>query len=74
LVERFKSIVLMLDADAAGRQASRMIADRLNNRLTIELVELGTGRQPDQLSSEEIHRVLSGAMRREQSALKHWYK
>lgn len=66
LVEHFRHIVLMLDADAAGRQASRVIADRLNNRLTIELVELATGRQPDQLSGEEIHRALSGAVRREQ--------
>jgi DNA primase len=68
LVERFRSIVLMLDADAAGRQASRVIADRLNNRLTIELVELATGGQPDQLSGEEIHRALSAAVRRVQSA------
>src|SRR6266568_7990410 len=68
LVERFRSIVLMLDADAAGRQASRVIADRLNNRLTIEIVELAAGGQPDQLSSKEIHRALSAAVRREQSA------
>jgi DNA primase len=68
LVERFRSIVLMLDADAAGRQASRVIANRLNNRFTIEIVKLATGRQPDQLSSEEIHRALSAAACGESSA------
>ena len=70
LVERFRSIVLMLDADAAGRQASRVIADRLNDRLTIEIVALATGCQPDRLSSEEIHRALSGAVRRQQTGSK----
>jgi DNA primase len=64
LTEHFKNIVLMLDADPAGQQASILIADRLISRCTIDMVQLSDGRQPDQLSSEEIQRVLYAAVRR----------
>ena len=64
LTEHFKNIVLMLDADAAGQQASILIAGRLISRYTIDMVQLADGRQPDQLSSEEIRRVLCAAVRR----------
>lgn len=70
LVERFCSIVLMLDADPAGQHASRLIANRLVNRCTIDVVRLTTGQQPDQLSSETIHRVLCAAERRVPAAPK----
>jgi len=64
LTEHFKRIVVMLDADPAGQQASILIAERLNSRCTIDMVRLSAGRQPDQLSSEDILRVLSTAVRR----------
>jgi len=58
LTEHFKRIVVMLDADPAGQQASILIAERLISRCTIDMVQLSAGRQPDQLSSEDILRVL----------------
>jgi DNA primase len=62
LTARFPKIVLMLDPDPAGRQASVLIADRLIRRCTIDMVQLSAGRQPDQLSSEDIQRVLSAVI------------
>lgn len=66
LVERCGRIVLMLDGDAAGQQAMERIADRLAQRCAVEVVTLAFGRQPDQLSREQIQRALSGAARRAQ--------
>ena len=51
LLERFRSILLMLDADAAGQQASLSLAGRLNHRSTIDVVCLTAGQQPDHMSS-----------------------
>jgi len=64
LIESFRKIVLMLDGDLAGQQATRTIADRLIGRSTIRVVSLIAGQQPDQMSSEDIRRVLSAAVRR----------
>lgn len=68
LLERFRKIVWMLDADLAGQQATRSIADRLINRSMMSVVSLIAGQQPDQMSSEDIQRVLSAALRRVQTA------
>jgi DNA primase len=68
LIARFRKIVLMLDGDLAGQQATHMIANRLIDRSTIRVVSLITGQQPDRMSSEEIRRALSTAMRRDQAA------
>ena len=68
--QRFSNIVLMLDADAAGLPASRIIADRLIKHGAVEVVHLSGGRQPDRLSREEIHRALSAAARRERAGSK----
>jgi DNA primase len=67
LLERFGKIVLMLDGDSAGQQATRTIADRLILRSTISVVNLIAGQQPDQMSSGEIQRALSAAVRRVQT-------
>jgi len=64
LIARFSKIVLMLDADPAGQHANVVIADRLISRCTIDMVQLSAGHQPDELSSEDIHRVLTTAVRR----------
>lgn len=61
LLDRFRHVVLMLDADPAGQQGSRVIATRLATRCKIEIIHLESGQQPDQLSSAEIHRALSTA-------------
>jgi DNA primase len=70
LLERFGKLVLMLDADLTGQQATRSIADRLMPRSTISVVSLMAGQQPDQMSSEDIQRALSAAVRRVQAAPK----
>ena len=70
LTQRFSHIAIMLDADAAGWSASRMIAGRLTKHGVVEIVPLPAGCQPDQLSSEEICRALSTAARRERASSK----
>jgi DNA primase len=61
LLERFRELVLMLDGYQAGRRASRQLAERLRGKVSLSLTELPSGRQPDQLSSEEIDRILCRA-------------
>lgn len=61
LLERFRQLVLMLDGDQAGRRASQQLAARLWGRVSLSMVGVPSGRQPDQLSSEEIARILCGA-------------
>lgn len=64
LIGSFRKIVLMLDGDLAGQQATRTITDRLIASCTIKVVSLIAGQQPDQMSSEDIRRALSAAVRR----------
>ena len=60
IAEYFAEVVLMLDGDEAGRRATDEICDRLQNIVfRVATVELGAGVQPDQLSSEEISRMLA---------------
>ena len=61
LLERFQELVLMLDGDEVGRRASRQLAGRLRGKVSLSLAEVPCGRQPDQLSSEEIRRIVSRA-------------
>ena len=59
LLEAFDRVVLLLDGDAAGRTASRAIADRLSGRCWVAEVQVPDGAQPDQLSLEAIQQMLS---------------
>jgi hypothetical protein len=59
LLQSFRNVALMLDADSAGIQGSAVIADRLGKHCAVEIVGLATGQQPDRLSTPEIHRALS---------------
>jgi DNA primase len=61
LLERFQHLVLMLDGDEAGRRASQQLASRLGRRVSLSIAGVPSGQQPDQLSSEEIGRILCGA-------------
>ena len=54
LNERFDSVVLFLDGDAAGRRASESIAARLVRSLSVRLVTLPNGQQPDSLGHDQI--------------------
>jgi len=58
LRERFPKLVLMLDGDEAGRRASQHLAARLRGNVSLSVVEVPSGRQPDQLSSEEMESLL----------------
>jgi DNA primase len=63
LCTRFRNIRLMLDADPAGKQASRLLAHRLRNHCTVDITDLAAGRQPDQLSTQDILQTLLAAVR-----------
>jgi DNA primase len=58
LRERFRHVILMLDGDAAGRHATTEIAARLRSHCTVQAIPLLPDTQPDQMTSEEIWRVL----------------
>jgi DNA primase len=60
LRERFRQVVLMLDGDATGRKASRIIAERLRRQCAVRAVQLPADVQPDQLSAETIRKILGG--------------
>jgi DNA primase len=55
----FRRVILMLDGDKAGREASTTITPRLARRTFVRLIELPDGLQPDQLSGDELRQALS---------------
>jgi DNA primase len=57
--EHFAHVVVMLDGDEAGRGASEGIADRLRCLVyQVEVVTLLDNLQPDQLLTDDLHRLL----------------
>jgi len=56
----FDQVVLMLDADDAGKAATSAAGRILSSILRVHIVELASGTQPDQLASEEINHLLGG--------------
>ena len=58
LAAHFRGAWLMLDGDEAGRKAAAEILPRLARRMFIRVVDVGDGRQPDQLTDEEIAALL----------------
>jgi DNA primase len=56
----FDRVILMLDADEAGKAATSAAATTLSAILAVQIVELASGTQPDQLASEEINQLLAG--------------
>ena len=58
LVENFDSVILLLDGDEAGRSATSEIALRLVRKVFVQVIEMPEGKQPDQLSSEELQKFL----------------
>ncbi len=61
LRERFRELLLMLDGDEVGRRASQQLLTQLHRKVSLSLAQVPSGRQPDQLSGEEIQRILCGA-------------
>lgn len=58
LVQQFRSITLMLDGDITGRRASSVIAPMLATHRPTNVIELGEGIQPDQLTAQSIRQIL----------------
>jgi DNA primase len=56
----FNQVILMLDADEAGKAATAAAATALSSMIRVRIVELPPGSQPDQLASKEINQLLGG--------------
>lgn len=54
----FNGAVLMLDGDEPGRHGAMRVAEALGARMSVSVISLEDGRQPDQLTTEEIRRLL----------------
>lgn len=55
----FKAAILFLDGDDAGRGATRTISERLVRTMFVKVVDVPSKQQPDQLSTEEIRKLLA---------------
>lgn len=58
LLSPFKQVILLLDGDAAGREGNQVIASKLLHSHFVKVVSLPDGKQPDQLSSEDLRSLL----------------
>jgi len=56
----FDQVILMLDRDEAGKAGTTAAATDLSSIVEVQIVELASGTQPDQLASEEINQFLGG--------------
>jgi 5S rRNA maturation endonuclease (ribonuclease M5) len=67
LAGHFDGATLMLDGDAAGRHATDVIERSLAQRMAITRMDVGAGRQPDQMQTREINVLLSPPKQRGRS-------
>ena len=58
LVVHFRRVVIMLDGDEAGRNATGEIVSRLAHKLWVCAVDLAEGKQPDQFSIDHLQQLL----------------
>jgi DNA primase len=63
LVERFECVVLMLDGDEPGREAQHTLTRQLASRCFVRTATVPDGKQPDQLSADEIKNILQAILR-----------
>jgi len=61
---QFSELVLLLDGDRTGRAATAQIASDLRPACWVTEVLLPPDLQPDQMTADEIRRVLTGEKRR----------
>ena len=59
LVRYFKAAWLMLDGDEPGQQATAECLARLGRRMWVRAAVVPTGKQPDQLSTEQLQQLLA---------------
>jgi DNA primase len=62
LLDRFQRVILMLDGDAAGRHATAEITARLLPHGSVA-IHLPSDTQPDQMTSDEVWRLLRATVR-----------
>ncbi len=65
LAGRFAEIILMLDGDSAGQEGACDAAARLARHRSVRHVIVAPGRQPDQMSDEEIRQALRDVSKNE---------
>jgi len=58
LINTFKSALLMMDGDEAGRSATTDCLSRLGRRIWVKAILLPGGQQPDALRSNMISQLL----------------
>jgi hypothetical protein len=58
LTGSFDRVVLMLDGDEAGQHGALSVAQALVGRMSVSVISLEDGRQPDQLTPAETRRLL----------------
>jgi len=62
LARHFAEAVLLLDGDEAGQHATGRIATSLSGTVKVHCGRVPPGRQPDELSSDELRSVIEGAI------------
>ena len=63
LTEQFERVLLMLDGDEAGREAQRALALQFAPHCFVRMANIPDGKQPDELSADEIHSILQPILR-----------
>jgi Toprim-like/DNA primase catalytic core, N-terminal domain len=61
LLSHFSEVVLLLDGDDAGRQATRRIAEALKHLVKLRVGVVPDGHQPDSLRADEIRQLVTEA-------------
>lgn len=63
LLRHFRSILLMLDGDTAGRRATAAISAQLRPYATLRVIHLADGVQPDQLTTNAARQIVQACSR-----------
>ena len=58
-LKRFSRVMLFLDGDEAGREATRATAAGLMYQTFVRVIDLPDGTQPDQLSCDQVRKYLA---------------
>jgi DNA primase len=61
LTQHFVEAILLLDGDAAGERATAKIAAALTDVMEVRCGHVPAGRQPDQLTDDELQRIIEAA-------------
>jgi DNA primase len=59
LVAHLCQVAILLDGDGPGRRGAQEITARLAPKLWVRVMNLPDGQQPDQVSTEDLQRVLA---------------